>query len=314
MERNRFIKSVCLIIAVVLCSGLISAAENGCDYNDAWLQAKSDVMNRVIERDVCCNQKPMKGNQKEVALHIFYEDVKPHSGKLIDKIDGKEYKYPKFRIEDGSIGYKETENTVYVLRPLPKEGQGFALVYGGISVTPYELPESTLDEEVAKINRKIAAFEATGLDKDAVKARLETFEKFSSEYSGKVLYVDERGNVYKCPRFYCAGVDILDAESYKFDYITTGLYVAGSFYVDWGDRYNSRTQPVTNNTRYKITVLNKGMLQEKDYIGLYAGIKITAYELDFYEDGYEASVGGLLETGFNGCFGNHGLGGYEHHT
>lgn len=312
MKKDYWIKSICLIMVIVLFAGLITAADDSDEECDAALDViNSDLImykclavNRIIE-EYCIGTK-LTYEQKEIALNSFHAEILPLSGKLIEKVDGVEYHYPKFLIDDGTDGYEATENTRYMISALDEISiKDYVSVYKGISVSAYELPEDSIDDAANIINKKIVALEGYGLTKEELNKRLSEFKKISAEYSGKVIYVDEYGNKYTCPALTREGVES-DAETYEWAY----RHKRSNLLLRWGvSTYTSeRTeQSVTENTRYEIGIqYQKSVLREgretNHYV--YGGIIVYAYEPDlidpamFEEEYYRPVSGGLMTDGF----------------
>ena len=182
-------------MVIVLFAGLITAADDSDEECDAALDViNSDLImykclavNRIIE-EYCIGTK-LTYEQKEYALNSFHAEIQPLSVKLIEKVNGVEYHYPKFLIDDGTDGYEATENTRYMISALDEISiKDYVSVYKGISVSAYELPEDSIDDAANIINKKIVALEGYGLTKEELNKRLSEFKKISAEYSGKVIY------------------------------------------------------------------------------------------------------------------------------
>lgn len=210
MKSKHIIKSVCLILVIVLLTGLITASkdDDGCDvesYERDWLELKMLYMNRLIYERTCHEKFPMTAEQKDLCVNFYIREVMPLGGKLITTVDGEKYYYPKFYLNYIKPDFEENEYTAYIIEPGSKIRISYlGGVYSGVTVKAIdETPPVPTEAELQakEINSKLNKFCGSYLTKEELDKRLASFESFSSKYSYSSLGKDGEGNELFCPEF-----------------------------------------------------------------------------------------------------------------
>lgn len=245
MKKNNIVRSVCVILAVIMITGSVTAAKkkNGCDECDpkykgpTYLELKVETINRKIMLDCCVSENIITHDQMTVAVHMFKSDIqKEYSKELICEQDGKKYYYPNFILDTSQINDDYNDETRYIIHPLDEDENG---VYKGIEVTYYKAPEPPVPTEYElkrdEMNKRMESFEGKFLTKEEMENRVAKYKSFQNKYSNSYLCTDEDGTEHYCPEY------------------ELSLYSGKEPYPD------------TPNTRYEIGVI--GVLED-DYVVL----------------------------------------------
>ena len=261
MKRNKLIKTLSAILAVIMLSSLVVACNDdhieedgdpGCNRISelSELEVKRNAMNQVIMEVVCYNKAELTREQLAVCVSNFENIQTKYSKKLICEQDGKNYYYPAFVLQANYSTKDVTETTRYVISPLDVDESG---VYMGVMVTAYEAeikPPTELEQKVQEMNSKIRSFEGSGFTKEEMEKRVAEYEAFASNYRNQPFYVEDNGLEHCYPQLY------YNIHCNNFD--------------------NPQQYYDPKTTRFRITHNRYAM--NKD--GIYTGLTVYLYEID----------------------------------
>ena len=215
MYKRKISTVLSIIMLAVLLVGIVACDEEGsCGTpmsEEEKLQSDIKRINEMIS-SCCLESKIVTYEQLKVALASFYYMQERFSGSLLRKIDGVEYRCPKFALEWENMDSIEKENALYIITTLPKDANG---LYKGIRVTPYFVTETA--EKIKEMNAKFEQFLTFSTNKKVADDLAERFKEFQKEYSGKLLCVDPIKGEIRCPNYI---LDYREDTDHYYEYLT----------------------------------------------------------------------------------------------